>query len=119
MKTPQIIQKAGEYIKSLTPCKAAQPVKVDKLQQSKRIMKAGRKTINKALLVPGIVIDIDGVVTKGDLPIGNTPNVIKALLKASDKVNFCFLTNDGGHSEKSKTDKVNSNLGFVAPPAEE
>ena len=76
MKTPQIIQKAGEFIKSLTPCKAVQPTGVAKLPQSKRIQKAGRKTINKAQLVPGIVIDIDGVVTKGDVAVGNAPQVI-------------------------------------------
>jgi ribonucleotide monophosphatase NagD (HAD superfamily) len=46
-------------------------------------MKAGHKTINKAQLVPGIVIDIDGVITKGVVPIDNSPNVVKALLKSN------------------------------------
>lgn len=64
--------------------------------------------------LPAVVIDIDGVIVKGRSIIGNSPNVIRALLEpySEHRVNipFVLMTNGGGLPEPAKAEDINRRL---------
>ena len=65
--------------------------------------------------LPAIVCDIDGVILRGSLVIGNSDNMIKQILKPQPNgkcVPFTLLTNGGGFTEERKAEEINKKLGL-------
>ncbi len=66
--------------------------------------------------LPGIAIDIDGVLLKGRAVVGNSPSVLRTLLEpySESRVNipFVLMTNGGGILEHDKAEDVNRKLGL-------
>jgi len=64
--------------------------------------------------MPGIVSDIDGVLYKGNIVLGNSTNVVKSLLKPFGEKNqtlpFMLVTNNGGLFEADKAININSKI---------
>ena len=64
--------------------------------------------------LPAIVVDIDGVVVKGKLPISGAKETLRRVLSPieSQLIPFVFLSNGGGGTEGKKADTLNTVLGF-------
>ncbi|CAI2373274.1 unnamed protein product [Moneuplotes crassus] len=78
--------------------------------------------------IPAIVTDIDGVMIRGGVQVGNSAKAVTTLktpLKqlnptrfghlSAEKVPFICLTNGGGMMEEKKAESVNNILGLQAP----
>ncbi|PIA38743.1 hypothetical protein AQUCO_02700149v1 [Aquilegia coerulea] len=61
----------------------------------------------------GIAFDIDGVIIRGETPIGNSPQALKRLYDDSGnlKIPYLFLTNGGGVPESQRAADLSSLLG--------
>lgn len=65
--------------------------------------------------MPAIVSDIDGVVLRGSLIIGNSDSMIKQILAPRTEhgglsLPFTLLTNGGGFIEERKAEEINHKL---------
>lgn len=61
----------------------------------------------------GIAFDIDGVILRGDTPIGGSPQALKRLYDDSGALRFpyVFLTNGGGVPESKRATELSKLLG--------
>ncbi|KAL3523415.1 hypothetical protein ACH5RR_016249 [Cinchona calisaya] len=68
----------------------------------------------------GIAFDIDGVVLRGRIPIGNSPTALKRLYNDSGnlKIPFLFLTNGGGIPESRRAFELSELLGVKILPSQ-
>lgn len=73
--------------------------------------------------LPAIACDIDGVVLRGSLIIGNSENMIKQILNPRSefpeivvKMPFTLLTNGGGFVEEKKAEEINKKLHLEEAP---
>ncbi|KAK3012463.1 hypothetical protein RJ639_007974, partial [Escallonia herrerae] len=68
----------------------------------------------------GIAFDIDGVVLRGDAPIGGSPQALRRLYNDSGtlKIPYVFLTNDGGVRESKRAFELSKVLGVNILPSQ-
>ncbi|EEF38500.1 hydrolase, putative [Ricinus communis] len=68
----------------------------------------------------GIAFDIDGVILRGRVPIGGSPQALKRLYgyNGSLKVPFLFLTNGGGIPESRRSIELSEILGVKILPSQ-
>ncbi|CAI9767455.1 unnamed protein product [Fraxinus pennsylvanica] len=68
----------------------------------------------------GIAFDIDGVILRGQRPIGNSPKALKRLYDDSGilKFPFLFLTNGGGFPESKRASELSNLLGVKISPSQ-
>ncbi|KAL5569209.1 hypothetical protein UlMin_025784 [Ulmus minor] len=68
----------------------------------------------------GIAFDIDGVVLRGRVPIGGSPQALRRLFGESGslKVPFVFLTNGGGTPESRRATELGQLLGVQILPSQ-
>ncbi|XP_015874168.3 mitochondrial hydrolase YKR070W [Ziziphus jujuba] len=68
----------------------------------------------------GIVFDIDGVVLRGDIPIGGSPQALRRLYHTSGslRVPYIFLTNGGGFRESTRARELSELLGVNVTPSQ-
>ncbi|KGN64721.1 uncharacterized protein YKR070W [Cucumis sativus] len=66
----------------------------------------------------GIAFDIDGVLLRGDAPIGGSPQALRKLYDDSGvlRVPFIFLTNGGGFRESKRASDLSEVLGVNISP---
>ncbi|KAL0533798.1 hypothetical protein IC582_028069 [Cucumis melo] len=66
----------------------------------------------------GIAFDIDGVLLRGDAPIGGSPQALRKLYDDSGvlMVPFIFLTNGGGFRESKRASDLSEVLGVNISP---
>ena len=79
----------------------------------KKTEKRQKKGTKQAL--PGIVVDIDGVVYRGKELIGDPAAVIRRVFTpvGDQKIPFVFLTNGGACTEQQKADELNKKIGLT------
>ncbi|XWS53222.1 hypothetical protein CRYUN_Cryun11dG0139400 [Craigia yunnanensis] len=68
----------------------------------------------------GIAFDIDGVVLRGNTPIGGAPQALRRLYDDSGvlKIPFVFLTNGGGLRESKRAAELSELLGVKISPSQ-
>ncbi|XP_022156690.1 uncharacterized protein YKR070W-like [Momordica charantia] len=66
----------------------------------------------------GIAFDIDGVLLRGDAPIGGSPQALKKLYDDSGvlRIPYIFLTNGGGFRESKRASNLSEVLGINISP---
>ncbi|KAL0390159.1 UNVERIFIED_CONTAM: putative CDP-alcohol phosphatidyltransferase class-I family protein C22A12.08c [Sesamum calycinum] len=68
----------------------------------------------------GIAFDIDGVILRGDTPIGGSPQALKRLYDDSGalRIPYVFLTNGGGVPESKRATELSKLLGAPILPSQ-
>ncbi|KAM6578761.1 hypothetical protein CsatB_030598 [Cannabis sativa] len=68
----------------------------------------------------GIAFDIDGVILRGETPIGGSPQALKRLYNNSGalRIPYIFLTNGGGFSESKRALELSKLLGVHISPSQ-
>jgi ribonucleotide monophosphatase NagD (HAD superfamily) len=69
--------------------------------------------------LPAIACDIDGVILRGSLIIGNSDKMIKQILTPREggvTLPFTLLTNGGGFTEERKAEEINKKLHLEESP---
>ncbi|KAM7496669.1 hypothetical protein LguiA_021083 [Lonicera macranthoides] len=66
----------------------------------------------------GIAFDIDGVILRGETPVGNSPKALKRLYDdcGTLKIPYAFLTNGGGIPESKRASQLSKLLGINISP---
>ncbi|KZV15014.1 hypothetical protein F511_39176 [Dorcoceras hygrometricum] len=68
----------------------------------------------------GIALDIDGVILRGDTPIGGSPQALRRLYDPSGglRIPYVFLTNGGGVPESRRATELSKLLGVHVQPTQ-
>ncbi|XP_044509144.1 uncharacterized protein YKR070W-like isoform X1 [Mangifera indica] len=98
---------------SISQIKNATPFLFQSTQPSRSLSLLQSKSKPQKQSSFGIAFDIDGVVLRGSVPIGGSPQALKRLYghSGSLKVPFLFLTNGGGIPESRRAVELSQLLG--------